>query len=73
MIALKKIAAHLDRYLKIKFVEDSPRAMNGLQVENSGAVKKIGAAVDAARASRTFLVGRAADHRRAFSQNQNRA
>ena len=47
MAALKKIAAHLDRYLKIDAIADWPNALNGLQVENSGAVKKIGAAVDA--------------------------
>jgi dinuclear metal center YbgI/SA1388 family protein len=47
MPILEQITRYLDRYLKIKGVNDWPNALNGLQVENSGAVKKIGAAVDA--------------------------
>lgn len=46
MVSLKKITAHLDRYLDIQAIADWPNAMNGLQVENSGELKKIGAAVD---------------------------
>lgn len=37
----------MDRFLDLKNVADWPNALNGLQVENSGAVQKIGAAVDA--------------------------
>jgi dinuclear metal center YbgI/SA1388 family protein len=51
MASLKKLAGHLDRSLKIKTIADWPGAMNGLQVENNGAVTKIGAAVDACEAS----------------------
>jgi dinuclear metal center YbgI/SA1388 family protein len=51
MAALKKITGHLDRSLKIKSIADWPGAINGLQVENNGAVTKIGAAVDACEAS----------------------
>lgn len=47
MAELAKITAHLDDYLHIADVTDWPNALNGLQVENSGRVKKIGAAVDA--------------------------
>ena len=47
MASLHPIAAYLDRHLKIASVTDWPGALNGLQVENSGPVKKIGAAVDA--------------------------
>ncbi|MDP9291507.1 MAG: Nif3-like dinuclear metal center hexameric protein [Verrucomicrobiota bacterium] len=43
----KKIRDYTDRYLKIREVSDWPNALNGLQVENSGRVTKIGAAVDA--------------------------
>jgi len=46
MPALRTVTDYLDRYLKVKTVTDWPNALNGLQVENSGTVKKIGAAVD---------------------------
>ena len=42
---LKKITSYLDNYLKLADFHDD--AANGLQVENSGRVKKIGVAVDA--------------------------
>ena len=44
---LSAIVAYLDRYLKVNEVADYPGACNGLQVENDGAVLKLGAAVDA--------------------------
>jgi dinuclear metal center YbgI/SA1388 family protein len=47
MAALRILTQYLDRYLKVASVTDWPNALNGLQVENSGSVKKIGAAVDA--------------------------
>ena len=50
MPSLKSVTDYLDSYLKINTVTDWPNALNGLQVENSGAVKKIGAAVDACEA-----------------------
>ena len=48
---LTDLAAHLDAWLRIAEVPDSDRALNGLQVENSGAVERIVAAVDASQAS----------------------
>lgn len=48
---LPTIADHLDDYLRIAAVPDSDRALNGLQVENSGTVERIVAAVDASQAS----------------------
>lgn len=42
----KKICRYLDGYLKIGEVADWPNALNGVQLENSGRVTKIGAAVD---------------------------
>jgi len=36
----------LDKYLRIREIEDWPNALNGLQIENSDRVTKIGAAVD---------------------------
>ncbi len=47
MTLLRRIVAHTDRYLRVTDFEDSANALNGLQVENSGRVTRIGAAVDA--------------------------
>jgi dinuclear metal center YbgI/SA1388 family protein len=47
MAALSSIVAWLDRTLRTREVADYDGARNGLQIQNSGAVKKIGAAVDA--------------------------
>ncbi|HSV62503.1 MAG TPA: Nif3-like dinuclear metal center hexameric protein [Chthoniobacterales bacterium] len=44
---LAQIVSYADEHLRIREIEDWPNALNGLQVENSGAVTKIGAAVDA--------------------------
>jgi len=44
---LSQIVSYADEHLRIREIEDWPNALNGLQVENSGAVTKIGAAVDA--------------------------
>ena len=41
------MVSHIDKYLRIAEIEDSDHALNGLQVENSGRVTRIGAAVDA--------------------------
>jgi dinuclear metal center YbgI/SA1388 family protein len=43
---LARIVSHLDRYLDIRGIADWDGAWNGLQIENSGTVTKIGAAVD---------------------------
>ncbi|HEV2803422.1 MAG TPA: Nif3-like dinuclear metal center hexameric protein [Chthoniobacterales bacterium] len=45
--ALSQIVSYADEHLRIREIDDWPNALNGLQVENSGAVTKIGAAVDA--------------------------
>jgi dinuclear metal center YbgI/SA1388 family protein len=49
---LAQIVSYADEHLRIGEIEDWPNALNGLQVENSGTVTKIGAAVDAS--SRTI-------------------
>ena len=50
--SLRQVADYLDRFLDIKNVADWPNALNGLQLENAtGAVRKIGAAVDAGEAT----------------------
>ena len=46
MSSLGKIVAYTDKYLRVSEVGDSENALNGLQIENSGRVTRIGAAVD---------------------------
>ena len=46
MLLLPEIVRYIDDYLRIREIEDWPNAVNGLQIENSGRVAKIGAAVD---------------------------
>jgi dinuclear metal center YbgI/SA1388 family protein len=46
MASLIQIARYLDKYLRIREIEDWPNALNGLQIENSDRVTKIAAAVD---------------------------
>lgn len=53
---LNEIVAYLDGLLGVPAAGDYPNALNGLQVENSGGLSKIGAAVDACEA----VVGEAA-------------
>ncbi|MBI4502468.1 MAG: Nif3-like dinuclear metal center hexameric protein [Gemmatimonadetes bacterium] len=48
-VALPDLVTYLDGYLRISEVPDDPRAHNGLQLENSGSVTRIIAAVDASR------------------------
>ena len=50
MAPLESIVRHLDRTLRIADIADYPGAWNGLQIENSGAVRKVAAAVDACEA-----------------------
>lgn len=47
MIPLADLQAYLDRYLGVGEIPDEPNALNGLQAENSGAIGRIVAAVDA--------------------------
>jgi len=46
MSSLSEIVEYANEYLRIREIEDWPNALNGLQIENSGRVTKIGAAVD---------------------------
>jgi dinuclear metal center YbgI/SA1388 family protein len=50
MAPLSSIVQHLDQRLETSAIADYPGAHNGLQVENSGDIRKIGAAVDACEA-----------------------
>jgi dinuclear metal center YbgI/SA1388 family protein len=47
MSLLREIGDYTGRYLRVHDVGDCENALNGLQIENSGRVTKIGAAVDA--------------------------
>jgi dinuclear metal center YbgI/SA1388 family protein len=47
MPQLHQLVAYCDDLLRIGEIADWPNALNGLQIENSGAVTRIGAAVDA--------------------------
>ncbi|MFN2509221.1 MAG: Nif3-like dinuclear metal center hexameric protein [Chthoniobacterales bacterium] len=51
---LAEIVRYTDGYLNIEQCDDWENACNGLQVENSGKVRRIGAAVDAS--TRTFAI-----------------
>jgi dinuclear metal center YbgI/SA1388 family protein len=44
--ALQEIGEYCDSYMRIGEIQDYENALNGVQVENSGTVKKIAAAVD---------------------------
>src|SRR5262245_38270175 len=46
MPTLSEIVEYTNDYLRVREIEDWPNALNGLQIENSGKVTKIGAAVD---------------------------
>ena len=46
MASLSDIVSYTDRFLRIRDVGDWDNALNGLQIENSGRVTRIGAAVD---------------------------
>jgi len=57
-VSLEAITEFLDTFLDVDEVPDYPNALNGLQVENSGTVGHLVAAVDASHAS---IVGAAAE------------
>ena len=47
MASLPEIVQYADDFLHIRGIEEYPNALNGLQIENSGEVTRIAAAVDA--------------------------
>src|SRR5271170_6135626 len=60
-VPLKTIVAHCDKILRTLAIGDYDGAANGLQVENSGAVTKIAAAVDASLATIKLAIAAKAD------------
>jgi dinuclear metal center YbgI/SA1388 family protein len=61
MAELAEIVRYADEFLRLKEIEDYPNALNGLQLENSGTVEKIGAAVDASGATFQMAIDRKID------------
>lgn len=61
MSALAEIVHYADEMLRLAEIEDYPNALNGLQIENSGEVTKIGAAVDASAHTMQMAAGNGVD------------
>ena len=59
--SLAAIVKYCDRLLRTREITDYDGAVNGLQVENSGAVTRIAAAVDASRATVRLAIAAKAD------------
>jgi len=59
--ALREIASYCDRLLRVRQIEDYEGALNGLQVENAGTVRRIAAAVDASVATLKLAAQSGAD------------
>jgi dinuclear metal center YbgI/SA1388 family protein len=55
-VDIRALVSYLDSYLRIREIPDDANALNGLQVENSGVVSRIVAAVDASQATFDGLV-----------------
>lgn len=54
MAWVNEVVEYANRYLRIGEIEDWPNALNGLQIENSGRITRIGAAVDASACTLTI-------------------
>lgn len=61
MSSLSDIVEYTNEYLRVQEIEDWPNALNGLQIENSGRVTKIGAAVDVSTRVLTAAAGKDVD------------
>ncbi|MEP7015994.1 MAG: Nif3-like dinuclear metal center hexameric protein [Verrucomicrobiota bacterium] len=59
--SLGEIVAYANDYLRIPLIGDWPNAMNGLQIQSSGRVTKIGAAVDVSSRSLTEAASKDVD------------
>ncbi|PIR01403.1 MAG: Nif3-like dinuclear metal center hexameric protein [Nitrospinae bacterium CG11_big_fil_rev_8_21_14_0_20_45_15] len=58
---IQQLAKYLDDLLDLSSIKDAPNAVNGLQVERQGPVKKIGLAVDACLATLNMAKARECD------------
>ena len=61
MISLSDIVSYTDDFLRIREVGDWDNALNGLQIENSGQVTRLGAAVDVSKRVLTEVAKRNVD------------
>ena len=61
MPVLDQMVCFANELLRLSAIEDYPNALNGLQIENSGVVTKIGATVDASRQTMQMAVDRGID------------
>ncbi len=61
MPALDEMVRFADETLRLSEIEDYPQALNGLQIENSGEVTKIAAAVDASGYTMQMAIAAGAD------------
>src|SRR6266513_2242180 len=61
MPTLSEIVEYTNDYLRVAEIEDWPNALNGLQIENSGRVTRIGVAVDVSTAVLTAAAKRNID------------
>jgi dinuclear metal center YbgI/SA1388 family protein len=61
VVQLAELVQYLDTYLRITEVPDAEAALNGLQVENSGRVSRVAAAVDASARTVGEVVRRGCD------------
>lgn len=61
MAEVREVVNYIDRYLRIGEFGDSPNALNGLQIENSGRITRIAAAVDASTRTLEEAAKRGAD------------
>lgn len=53
-----QLSHYLDKLLEIDAVKDSPNAVNGLQVQNTGEIRKVGLAVDLCEATIEMAIAR---------------
>jgi dinuclear metal center YbgI/SA1388 family protein len=60
-VELTELVRYLDTYLRVADVPDAEPALNGLQLENSGYVRRVGAAVDASARTIREVVRRGCD------------
>jgi dinuclear metal center YbgI/SA1388 family protein len=58
---LDTLVRYLDEYLYVREVADDRNALNGLQVENAGEVRRLAAAVDACQATIAMAAAQGAD------------
>ena len=67
-----QLSHYLDNLLDIPSINDSPNALNGLQVQNTGEIKKIGLAVDLCQATIDLAIEKRSEERRVGKEWKSR-